>query len=185
MDFIQIAIIGIGLAMDACAVSIGKGLSLRRVHLRHILSVALWFGGFQALMPIIGYFLGRSFTEYVESIDHWIAFGLLLLIGINMIREALGDEEVKHDSDFGTRTMLLMAIATSIDALAVGVSIAFMRVDIWIAAAIIGIITMVISAAGILLGAKIGAKIGSKAGIIGGVILIAIGTNIVIEHLVV
>ncbi len=183
MNYIQIAIIGIGLAMDACAVSIGKGLSLRKVHLRHILSVGVWFGGFQALMPIIGYLLGRSFTEYVESIDHWIAFGLLLLIGINMIREALGDEEESHNSDFGLRTMLIMAIATSIDALAVGISIAFMSVDIMVAAAIIGIVTMAISSLGILLGAKIGAKIGSKAGILGGLILIAIGTNILIEHL--
>lgn len=182
MDIIQIAIIGLGLAMDACAVSIGKGLTLRRVHLRHILSVGLWFGGFQALMPIIGYLLGRSFTEYVESIDHWIAFGLLLLIGINMIREAFGEEE-SHNSDFGFRTMLLMAIATSIDALAVGISIAFMHVDIWMAAAVIGIVTMAISSLGILLGAKIGAKIGSKAGALGGIILIAIGVNILIEHL--
>lgn len=182
MDIIQIAIIGLGLAMDACAVSIGKGLTLRRVHLRHILSVGLWFGGFQALMPIMGYLLGRSFTEYVESIDHWIAFGLLLLIGINMIREAFGKEE-SHNSDFGFRTMLLMAIATSIDALAVGISIAFMHVDIWIAAAVIGIVTMAISSIGILLGAKIGAKIGSKAGALGGIILIAIGVNILIEHL--
>lgn len=183
MDIIQIAIIGLGLAMDACAVSIGKGLTLRRVHLRHILSVGLWFGGFQALMPIIGYLLGRSFTEYVESIDHWIAFGLLLLIGINMIREAFGEEEESHNSDFGFRTMLLMAIATSIDALAVGISIAFMHVDIWMAAAVIGIVTMAISSIGILLGAKIGAKIGSKAGALGGIILIAIGVNILIEHL--
>lgn len=183
MDIIQIAIIGIGLAMDACAVSIGKGLTLKKVHLRHILSVGLWFGGFQALMPIIGYMVGRSFTEYVESIDHWIAFGLLLLIGINMIREALGEKE-SHNSDFGFRTMFLMAIATSIDALAVGISIAFMHVDIWMAAAVIGIVTMAISSIGILLGAKIGSKIGSKAGMLGGIILIAIGANILIEHLV-
>lgn len=183
MNIIEIAIIGIGLAMDACAVSIGKGLTLSKVRLRHMLSVGLWFGGFQALMPIIGYYLGRNFTAYVESLDHWIAFGLLLLIGLNMIRETLSGDEERHDGDFGFRTMLIMAIATSIDALAVGVSIAFMHVDIWSAAAAIGLITMVISAVGIQLGAKIGARIGSKAGIVGGLILIGIGTKILIEHM--
>lgn len=177
-------VIGIGLAMDAFAVSVSKGLSVQRLRPRHALAVALWFGGFQGLMPLLGYLLGRNFAHYVEGVDHWIAFGLLLLIGVNMIRETLcGDEDDNRGGDFGFRAMLLMAIATSIDAFAVGISFAVMHISIWSAAAIIAIITMVISAFGIYLGARVGAKIGSKAGIVGGVMLIGIGINILVEHL--
>lgn len=180
----QIVIIGIGLAMDAFAVSVSKGLSVQRLRLKHVLCVGLWFGGFQGLMPLLGYELSHSFAHYVENLDHWVAFGLLLLIGVNMIRETLsGDEDEDSGSDFGFRTMLLMAIATSIDAFAVGVSFAFLNISIWGAAAIIALVTMLISAMGIYLGARVGAKIGSKAGVVGGVMLIAIGVNILVEHL--
>jgi putative Mn2+ efflux pump MntP len=183
---LQVVLIGIGLAMDAFAVSVSKGLSVQRLRPRHVLCVGLWFGVFQGLMPLLGYELSRRFAHYVENIDHWVAFGLLLLIGVNMIRETLsGDDDDEGGSDFGFRTMLLMAIATSIDAFAVGVSLVVMNISIWSTAAIIALITMLISAIGIYLGAHVGAKIGSKAGVVGGVILIAIGVNILVEHLAV
>lgn len=183
MKFIELFLIAVSLAMDAFAISVGKGFTLKRVLSRHALIAGLWFGGFQALMPIIGFFLGSSFAHIVGRIDHWIAFGLLVLIGINMIRETLSGDDDKLDSDFGFRTMFVMAIATSIDALTVGVSMAFLRVDIWIAAAVIGVVTFALSAVGVSLGSKFGAKVGSKAGIVGGVVLICLGIKILIEHL--
>lgn len=183
MKFIELLLIAVGLAMDAFAVSVGKGLSLKRVFPRHAMSAGLWFGGFQALMPIIGYFLGCSFAHVVGRVDHWIAFGLLVLIGLNMIRETLTDDDEAHDSDFSFRKMFVMAIATSIDALTIGISMAFLRVDIWTAAAVIGIVTFAFSAVGVSLGCKFGAKVGSRAGILGGVVLIALGIKILVEHL--
>lgn len=182
MGVIELLLISVGLAMDAFAVSVGKGMTLKSVHPHHALTAGVWFGVFQGLMPLIGYFVGKSFAEYVVSIDHWIAFGLLTLIGLNMIRETVWGDEEKVDGSFGIRTMLLMAIATSIDALAVGISMAFLNVNIWISAAVICLVTLVISAAGVYLGSAFGSKLGSKAGIIGGVILIAIGIKIVVEH---
>lgn len=169
--------------MDAFAVSVGKGLTLKEVRPCHALSAGLWFGGFQALMPIIGYFLGSSLAHIVERVDHWIAFGLLFLIGLNMIRETLSGDDEGHDSDFGFRKMFVMAVATSIDALTIGISMAFLKVDIWVAAAIIGVITFALSAAGVSLGCRFGAKVGSKAGIVGGVVLIVLGIKILTEHL--
>lgn len=169
--------------MDAFAVSVGKGMTLKRVQPRHALSAGVWFGGFQGLMPLIGYYVGRSFAEYVVSVDHWIAFGLLVLIGLNMIRETIWGDDEQQNSDFGVRTMLIMAIATSIDALAVGVSMAFLDVNIWFSAAVICIVTLIISAAGVYLGTVFGARLGSKAGIVGGLILIAIGVKILVEHM--
>lgn len=183
MSTLEIIIIALGLAMDAFAVSLGKGLALERVVPRHALTAGIWFGGFQALMPIIGYYLGYSFSDVVHSIDHWIAFALLLLIGGNMIREAIWGDQKSHNGDFGVRNMLLMAVATSIDAMAVGISMAFLGINIWRAAAIIGIITLLLSTTGIYLGRSVGSKLGDKAGIIGGIVLIAIGTKILIEHL--
>ena len=168
--------------MDAFAVSICKGLSVRTLQPKHSAATALWFGGFQALMPIIGYFLGSSFAHVVKRVDHWIAFGLLAIIGVNMIREAMSGEEEEVDGSFGVRTMLVMAIATSIDALAVGISMAFLNVNIWFSAAVICVVTLLISAAGVYLGSAFGTRLGSKAGIVGGVILIAIGIKIVVEH---
>lgn len=183
MSILELIIIGFGLAMDAFAVSVGKGLTLNRVEPRHALKAGVWFGSFQALMPIIGYLLGHSFSSIVVSIDHWIAFGLLVLIGLNMIREAIWGEEESQDSNFGVRHMFIMAVATSIDALAVGITMAFLGINIWLAAAIIGVITFLLSASGIYLGRTVGGKLGDKAGILGGIVLIAIGIKILVEHL--
>jgi len=183
MGIVEMIIIGFALAMDATAVSIGKGLSVKRIEPSHVLKAGLWFGGFQALMPIIGYMLATQFAGIVVGIDHWLAFGLLLLIGLNMIREAIWGEEERQNNDFGIRTMTLMAIATSIDALTIGITFAFTQANIWIAATIIGVITFVLSAIGLYLGRFIGARIGSKAGILGGVVLIGIGIKILFEHL--
>lgn len=183
MGIFELVIVGFGLAMDAFAVAVGKGLSARRIVPREVVITGLWFGGFQALMPIIGYMLGSTFHSAVSSIDHWIAFALLLLIGLNMIREAIWGDDGQSDADFGVRSMLLMAIATSIDALAVGISIAFLATDIWVAALIIGVVTFLLSAAGVLLGHVLGARIGGKASLAGGIVLIAIGVKILIEHI--
>lgn len=183
MGIVELLLISVGLAMDAFAVSVGKGMTLKRVRPYHALSAGLWFGGFQGLMPIIGYFVGRSFSSYVTAVDHWIAFGLLALIGLNMIRETLKGDDEAHDANFGFKAMLLMAIATSIDAMAVGVSMAFVDVNIWMSALIIGLVTLVISASGVYLGMLFGSRLGSSAGIFGGLILIGIGVKTLIEHL--
>ena len=178
----ELLIIAIGLSMDAFAVAIGKGLSVQRTTPHHYLKAGVWFGGFQALMPIIGYYLGSTFSSVVANIDHWIAFVLLGLIGTNMIRESRSGETCEVNPDFSTRTMLLLAIATSIDALAVGVSLAFLGVPIWGAAAVIGITTFLLSAAGIRVGNIFGCRYKSKAELAGGVVLIAMGLKILLEH---
>lgn len=183
MGIIELIIIGIGLAMDAFTVSLGKGLSLRRVSPKHALIAGVWFGGFQALMPIIGYWLGHSFSAAVSDIDHWIAFLLLLVIGVNMMREAWADD-AEQDDDLRPRKMFVLAVATSIDALAVGVSMAFFGVNIWMAATIIGVITLLFSFTGVYLGNCVGSRLGPRAGFAGGVILIIIGIKIVVEHLI-
>lgn len=185
MGLLEIILIAVGLAMDAFAVSIGKGLSVKYVRKRHLLSVGLWFGGFQALMPIVGYFLGISFASLVQNIDHWIAFILLAFIGVNMIREALSDKDEcsSNDCDFSFSKMLPLAIATSIDALAVGVSFAFLQVNIFGSAAAIGVITMLLSMIGLRLGNIVGCRFKSKAELFGGLVLIAMGGKILIEHL--
>lgn len=184
MSFWEIFLLAVGVSMDAFAVSIGKGLSAKRVSWREALTVGLWFGGFQALMPVIGYYLGISFADLVTKIDHWIAFGLLLLIGGNMIRDALkGEDDKPVNSSFAFRTMLVLAIATSIDALAVGISFAFLGTDLWRSILIIGLTTFVFSAVGLLIGKKVGSRFHAGAEILGGVILIAIGLKILVEHL--
>ena len=184
MSFWEILLLAIGVSMDAFAVSIGKGLSVKRVTWREVLAVALWFGGFQALMPVIGYYLCISFADLVTKLDHWIAFGLLLLIGGNMIREALQEDvEKPSNASFGFKVMLLLAIATSIDALAVGISFAFLNTDIWWAVLIIGITTALFSIVGLLIGKRVGGRFHRRAQILGGVILIVIGVKILIEHL--
>lgn len=184
MSFWEILLLAVGVSMDAFAVSIGKGLSAQRASWREALTVGLWFGGFQALMPVIGYYLGISFADLVTKVDHWIAFGLLLLIGGNMIREALQPEDEKTaDTSFGFKTMLVLAIATSIDALAVGISFAFLGTNLWRAILIIGLTTFAFSAVGLLIGKKVGSRFHAGAEILGGVILIAIGIKILVEHL--
>lgn len=182
MGFVELFLIAVGLSMDAFAVSVCKGLSVQKLEKKHSLLVGIYFGGFQFLMPVVGYLLGVRFESLITSIDHWIAFGLLLLIGGNMIKESLGEAE-KLDDDFSVKTMLLLAVATSIDALAVGITFAFLQVNIIPAAAMIGVITFCLSAVGIHIGNKFGARYKSKAELTGGIILILIGTKILLEHL--
>lgn len=178
----ELFLLAVGLSMDAFAVSICKGLALGRVRFKQMLIVGLWFGGFQALMPAIGYFLGAQFQEYIVNIDHWVALILLSFIGINMIREALGDEE-ETDGNLGFKAMLMMAIATSIDALAVGITFAFLKVQLFFAVLFIGLTTFIISTCGVKIGNIFGLKYKAKAEFLGGAILIALGVKILLEHL--
>lgn len=183
MGVIEIVLLGIGLAMDAFAVSICKGLSMKKMEWKKAIIIALYFGIFQALMPVIGYLLGVGFEEKITSIDHWIAFGLLSIIGINMIREAFDDKESEENDSVDFKSMVVLAVATSIDALAVGVTFAFLRVNVIFAVAIIGIVTFIISMCGVKIGNVFGDKYESKAEIAGGVILILLGLKILLEHL--
>ena len=182
MTGLEIWLLAIGLAMDCFAVSIASGIILKRVQLRPMLIMALAFGFFQALMPLLGWIGASFFSHLIESIDHWIAFILLALIGANMIREAFGEEEQLDDS-FSVKTMLPLAVATSIDALAVGVSFACIDVDIVPAIAIIGTTTFILSAVGIKIGNVFGAKYKSKAEFLGGAVLILLGLKILLEDL--
>ena len=185
MDFTELIIIAIGVSMDAFAVSICKGLSICTIRPRNAGLTSLWFGGFQALMPLLGYFLGVSFADFVSDVDHWIAFILLGIIGGNMIKESLHKEECcTVDPDFSFRTMLAMAVATSIDALAIGVSLAFLKVNIWSAVLVIGLTTAMFSAAGVYIGNAFGNRYKSKAEFAGGFILMAMGLKILLEHTV-
>ena len=183
MDFVAILLIAVGLAMDAFAVSLCKGLALRKVTLRNMLIAGLWFGGFQALMPIIGFYLGVSFYDLISAYDHWVAFSLLFLIGANMVREGLFGEEEEVDADMGVKTMVLLAIATSIDALAIGISFAMTEDSIFLPALIIGVVTLVISMAGVKIGSLFGDRFGKKAEVLGGIILIIIGLKVLLEGL--
>ena len=183
MNFLTLLSLAIALSMDAFSVSICKGLTTKEFSIKTAISCGLWFGFFQALMPVIGYFLGIQFESLITSIDHWIAFGLLFLIGANMIREAFGDEDDKNSSKNDIKTMFLLAIATSIDALAIGVTFAFLQVNIWTAILIIGVTTFIFSFVGVTIGNFFGSKYSKPASIIGGVILILIGTKILLEHL--
>lgn len=183
MSLLTLFITAVGLSMDAFAVSICKGLAMKKLSVKKALIIGLWFGGFQALMPTIGYLLGTRFEKYVTSIDHWIAFVLLVLIGANMIKEALSDDKEEANDSIDVKTMFLLAVATSIDALAVGVTYAFLRVQIIPAVTFIGITTFTLSAIGVKIGNVFGLKYKSKSEIAGGVILILMGTKILLEHL--
>ena len=183
MSFVELLLIAIGLSMDAFSVSICKGLTTKKFSWRMALVCGLWFGFFQVLMPIIGYFLGAQFQEMIEAYDHWIAFGLLFLIGANMIREAVWGKEESQDGSLGFKTMLLLAIATSIDALAVGVSFACIRVKLWSSVIVIGLTTFAFSVLGVKIGNVFGSKYEKSAEIIGGIMLILIGLKILLEHL--
>lgn len=187
MNTIELITTAIALAMDAFAVAICKGLATERAKLKHMALTGLWFGGFQALMPLIGYLIGSSFAQYIEKFDHWIAFGLLAIIGANMLKEAIfvddGCSECE-DGSFGFTVMLTMALATSIDALAVGVGFAVIPdINIVVAIASIGIITFILSALGIKIGNVFGAKYKHFAEAAGGIVLIFMGTKILLEHL--
>ena len=180
MSLFEIILMSVGLAMDAFAVSICTGLELKNIKFKDAIKVGLWFGGFQALMPIIGYLFGSCFINYLSFLDHWIAFAILAYIGINMI---FGKKDDNVDCDMCVRTMFTLAVATSIDALAVGVSISMLNVPIIEASCEIGLITFLFSAAGICLGKLFGKYVGSKAEVSGGIILIIIGIKILLEHL--
>jgi putative Mn2+ efflux pump MntP len=182
MTLWELLTLAVGLSMDAFAIAICKGLSVKKVELRHILSVGLWFGGAQAVMPLLGYLLGTSFASYVEKVDHWIAFILLVIIGGGMIKESR-EETKSMDDSFSVKVMFPLAVAGSIDALAVGVSFAFLNVEILPAILIIGAATFIFSAAGIVIGNRFGEKYRSKAEIAGGVILILIGIKILLDGL--
>ena len=182
MHFAELLLIAVGLSMDAFAVSVCKGLSVKELRPRHALLVGLYFGGFQALMPLLGWLLGYRFETLIQRWDHWIAFVLLALIGGNMIRESFDHDEELND-DFGFRTMLMLAVATSIDALAVGVTFAFLQVKILPAAGTIGLTTFLLSVAGVWIGRFFGARYKAGAERLGGCILILIGLKILLEHL--
>ena len=184
MTFFELFLIGIGLSMDAFAVSICKGLGMKKINLKVAVVLGLFFGGFQAGMPVIGWALGSQFLGIIGPIDHWIAFALLAIIGINMLREALNGEEETTDADLSVKTMFLMAVATSIDALAVGISLAMAGVsNIFLAVLLIGVTTFVLSAVGVRVGNVFGSRYEKKAELMGGVILILLGVKILLEHL--
>ena len=184
MNFLSLLMLAVGLSMDAFAVAVCKGLALKKITFRHALIVGLWFGGFQALMPLLGFLLAAQFREAIAAYDHWIAFGLLVLIGGNMIREAVFEkEEAETDSALSFRSMLPLAIATSIDALAVGVTFAFLDVRIVPSVTLIGVTTLILSMIGVKMGSLFGAKYEKKAEILGGVILILLGIKTLLEHL--
>ena len=179
MSFFEIFMIGIGLSMDAFAAAVCKGFSIGRVKAGDVLTVGFFFGGFQAVMPIAGYFLGKQLEEYIISIDHWVAMALLSFIGLKMIVDKTSDAK----SSVNVKDTFFMAIATSIDALAVGVTMAFLKVNIFVAAVLIGTTTFVLSSAGVITGNKLGSACGEKATAFGGIILIGIGLKILLEHL--
>ena len=183
MTILELFILAVGLSMDAFAVAVCKGLAIGKIQWKHVVIVGLWFGGFQALMPLIGWLLGSSFAEYIAAVDHWIAMILLVLIGANMVRESLDKDPEHVNPSLGVRTMFVMAVATSIDALAVGVTFAFLEVRILPAVSFIGVITFLLSALGVKIGSIFGTKYKSKAELLGGIILILLGIKILLEHL--
>ena len=183
MKLWELFVLAVGLSMDAFAVSICKGLSLSEIKAKSAVKVGIWFGGFQALMPLIGFLLGVRFKDYITAVDHWIAFVLLALIGINMIKEAFSGDEESLDASLSFKKMFPLAVATSIDALAVGITFAFLSVDILPAVSFIGIITFVLSTLGVYVGHIFGVKYKKSAEIAGGTILIILGIKILLEHM--
>lgn len=188
MSFFELFLLAVGLSMDAFAVSICKGLAMKKADAKGMAICGAWFGGFQGLMPLIGFFLGTLFASAIEAVDHWVAFGLLGIIGFNMLKETFAKEEEceceNSDADLSVKTMFVMAVATSIDALAVGISLAMAgNVNIWIAITLIGITTFVLSAIGVKVGSIFGSKFEKKAQLAGGIILICLGAKILFEHL--
>ncbi|MCI7158810.1 MAG: manganese efflux pump MntP family protein [Flintibacter sp.] len=183
MSIWELFVIAVGLSMDAFAVSVCKGLSAGRVRLGHALTAGIWFGGFQALMPFLGWLLGFRFQSFISSVDHWIAFLLLGLIGLNMVRESRSQEEEEVGASFAPKAMLPLAVATSIDALTVGITFAFLQVDILWAITLIGVTTFVLSAIGVKAGGIVGERGKSRAELAGGLVLILMGCKILVEHL--
>ncbi len=183
MGLVELIILSVGLAMDAFAVSICKGLAMKKMKWKNAIIIGLYFGIFQAIMPLIGYLLGVRFQSAITSIDHWVAFVLLVGIGANMIREAMSKEKEEASDSIKVKDMLILAIATSIDALAIGITFAFLEVNITLAVSLIGIITFIISVIGVKIGNIFGDKYEKKAELAGGIILIGLGIKILIEHL--
>lgn len=183
MGTVEILLISIGLAMDAFAVSICKGLSMKKMEWKKAIIIGIYFGAFQGLMPVVGYLLGKNFESLVTSIDHWIAFILLSIIGGDMIKESFSKENTVYDDSIKVKEMIILAIATSIDALAVGITFAFLNTNIVVAFSSIGIITFALSVIGVKIGILFGNKYEKKAKIFGGCILILLGTKILLEHL--
>lgn len=183
MGILEIILLGIGLAMDAFAVSICKGLSMKRMNWKNAIIIVFYFGAFQAIMPAIGYFLGTTFESFVTAVDHWIAFILLSFIGGNMIKESFDNEDEKKNDRVDFKTMVVLAIATSIDALAVGITFAFFDVNVIFAVSVIGVITFFISLLGVKVGNKFGDKYQNKAELMGGILLVLLGIKILVEHL--
>lgn len=189
MGILEMFILAVGLSMDAFTVSVCKGLCMKKATLKSQAICGAWFGGFQGLMPLIGFFLGTLFAESIQAFDHWVAFGLLALIGANMLKEAFSEEtvdscDIDGEADLSFKSMFVMAVATSIDALAVGISLAMAgNVNIWIAVALIGIITFILSGVGVKVGHMFGSRFEKKAQFCGGIILILLGFKILLEHL--
>lgn len=183
MGVLELLLLSIGLAMDAFTVSICKGISMRKMNWKKAIIIGLYFGGFQALMPTLGYFLGTAFQSLVTSVDHWIAFVLLGIIGGEMIKESFEIDSENQNDDVSFKTMIILAIATSIDALAVGITFAFLNVNLGLAVSLIGIITFILAVAGTKIGNRFGDKYEKKAEFVGGVILILLGVKILLEHL--
>ena len=184
MGILEMSLIAIGLAMDAFSIALCKGLSMKKFEIKKAVIIALYFGVFQGIMPIVGFLLGGTFAKIIESYDHWVAFVLLGIIGINMIREAFDkDDEVNDKVDF--KSMIWLAIATSIDALTVGITFSFLKVNIWFVALLIAMITYVLSMVGVMIGSKFGAKYKAVAEVTGGIILLLMGVKIVLEHLMI
>lgn len=186
MKLLEIFLIGVGLSMDAFAVAVCKGLNMKKINYLHTVIIALFFGAFQAIMPFLGWFLGKQFESYITNIDHWVAFVLLGIIGGKMIYEALTEKEedaCPNDEKLDIKELFLLAVATSIDALAVGITFAFLKVNIWSSISIIGVTTFILSCVGVAIGNHFGAKYQSKAELAGGIILVLIGLKILLEHL--
>ena len=183
MGIIELILLSIGLGMDAFAVSVCKGISMKKMNWKKACIIGLYFGGFQAIMPVIGYFFGSSFESIITNIDHWIAFILLAIIGAKMIQEAFQKEEEEYNEDISVKTMIVLSIATSIDALAVGITFAFLKVNLLLAITLIGTITFTLSVIGTKIGNRFGDKYKSKAELAGGIILIIIGLKILLEHI--
>lgn len=182
MDIITLFSLAVGLSMDAFAVSVCKGLAMKKLTVKKMIIVGLWFGGFQALMPVIGYMLGVQFKSRITAIDHWIAFLLLGIIGLNMIRGSRSEEEESASDSLAVKDMLILAVATSIDALAVGITFAFLNVNIFRAVSFIGVITFILSITGVKAGNVFGTRYKAKAELAGGIILILLGFKILLEH---
>jgi putative Mn2+ efflux pump MntP len=183
MGLVEILLLAVGLAMDAFTVSICKGLSMKKMNWKKAIIIAFYFGVFQAIMPVLGYFLGTTFESLITKFDHWVAFILLLAIGGNMIKESFDKEDEKKNDKVDFKTMVILALATSIDALAIGITFAFLDVNLALAVSIIGIITFIISIFGVKIGNRFGNKYQNKAELAGGIILVLLGIKILLEHL--